>query len=597
MSSYAYGRHTYTNNDNRDHGFSSATSSGRIGNILSTSSRINYTPWNQDFYPSPSSSSSSSSIGNKFSNNTSYVSKPYRQTQLPWSPLLASTQKYPLSKSATSAPYGTSSLSSASNSYETQQVRSEMKFLNTKQKETRRDNYDIYRNPSEKTGQQSSISSYTGHRSIFDMPTRRAPISMYTPSTSSFTNGSRYDGQIRRAITTRDKNYVPLTNHNKNRQPVITNSGSSNLTETRSAISRPLVVSSDKSLKVSESSSQQPKTTEPATNGSSKSSLGKPFRSTSLKLRNSYNNILDQLASTTFTMLKLSSGSSSKQATVKQANLDVILDEVVEVPEVVKSKIYLKPSDINYQSSVGKLNQKMKKQDSKELTLRVPSPGGSLLSSSGSCSSSANNQTGGVSPTLSSNSSNQASDLLISTIAIGSKEKNETKQDILIKESSSSGCGTSDQGEEDEQLISNELKIVRELIKGTEKKLSISSSEGNDSDGQLRERIDLDIQGIQGKKSLNPTATPMNEQRSDKFGINSNESKFIAGVVNKSKSCIISTNNPLYRPKGGVQRDNVQDEAIKFLDDVETDHDDLDLSNYDDKVSTCYMRKSLYSIA
>lgn len=146
------------------------------------------------------------------------------------------------------------------------------------------------------SGQDTVLSTTLSGRSLFDYSTAKTAIN--TPSSRI------YDGQLRRTATTRfvrDKleiNYSPkeqaakkLDSNNNTSSTVLSN----NISPTYSGSHNNDNHDNDKNSKLS----------------SGQSCIAKPFRSSSLKLRASYTNILDQLTSTTFAKLKLGSSANN----------------------------------------------------------------------------------------------------------------------------------------------------------------------------------------------------------------------------------------------------------------------------------------------
>lgn len=197
-------------------------------------------------------------------------------------------------------------------------------------------------------------------RSIFDKPTttgsyfgsHKAQQTMMSPSAAYQTVSHRpaYDGQIRRTVTARYirpdfstsfNDNLPSTTSTSGKIPTMTRPTDNkpntmqyemnnhprssyllsektidmdkrNAAEAARVILTNNVHSRDSMLPVVSSTAaknRQPQA-EPQTT-SSNSYLGKPFRTTSLKLRNSYTSILDQLASSTLAKLRLVSGGNN----------------------------------------------------------------------------------------------------------------------------------------------------------------------------------------------------------------------------------------------------------------------------------------------
>lgn len=225
-----------------------------------------------------SSTSTSSSIGQSMINKYPATSSAsrYKCTELPWSSSLASTNRYPISSSSRDPHIDTNGRSG---------------YASTS------NDYASSRS----NIQSSAISSTISGRCLFDYSTPRTAIN--TPASRI------YDGQLRRTVTTK---YIP-----GKYQPA----------------------------EIKNPSSQTNKPTGSTTSSSSSSAVGqtcvsKPFRSNSLRLRASYTNILDQLATTTLAKLKLSSPRNSRNPSsdlarsttrpLREPKLGVVIDESEE---------------------------------------------------------------------------------------------------------------------------------------------------------------------------------------------------------------------------------------------------------------------------
>lgn len=247
-------------------------------------------------YSSPFSDSSSKpkqttsayldSISNKYPATSS---RSYKSSELPWTSRLASINRYPLSRSSRPASSTSSSTDTSTSS----------SLLNPS---TGYSNGTSYR-PSERA-RDSVISTTLSGRSLFDYSSPKTAIN--TPSSRI------YDGQLRRTATTRFVRDRPELNYASGQSKKLDNNTPS---VTSSSISSTYTSSTgdNKTGKIS----------------SGQSCIAKPFRSSSLKLRASYTNILDQLTTTTLAKLKLGSSSNQTQKSTTFSRPTQLEEQVV----------------------------------------------------------------------------------------------------------------------------------------------------------------------------------------------------------------------------------------------------------------------------
>lgn len=403
----------------------------------------------------------SSLMSNKFAPASNNHTRTFKHTELPWTSMLPSSRRYPLSKSSTTfyssnlftPPSQQSNMTNASSSY--------------------RPSND---NDTSWSYKKNTTASYLG-RSIFDTPSYRAPVS-FQPT------GRVYDGQLRRAVTTRERNYQrPEPAYLPQERLVNANSSSTRYpkTDDKTSAQRPLTNNSVKNSTFTDSTTtkSQLSTQHQDTN---RSTVGKPFRTTSLKLRNSYNNILDQLASTTLTMLKLSSSS-------KQVNKPILEESPDDNDEQlsIKTEILRKKSD-----TILTAKEKPVQEDS----FRVSSPGGSILSGESSASHIGTK----CSPTISSTSSN----VITVSPVVGYnciKEQDSLTVDSggTPKGSSSSGCGTSEQGDDEESRIQQTKSTLESNFDLTSFTLHIDDDDDDDDNSDDNLKMDGNFQEVSNK--------------------------------------------------------------------------------------------------
>lgn len=297
-----------TNNSHNYHQPSKTTS-------LSQKSSANYGARSQANYSSGLNSSSmlsTSRANNKYSPssniNANYSSSStYKSCELPWSSSLASTSKYPLVNGTSKQNNSTSSASSYNNNNSIYDNNSRYYSSST-------------RNNDPQASATVTSSTISG-RSLFEYSSPRTAIN--TPASRI------YDGQLRRTATAR---YTRVTdfceNNNKEELKNLTTTTTKQIYANRINSSE----NNDKNISEksclykpaknvdSSSSATLPKAALATTSedsqttgnhlGAGQSCVAKPFRSSSLKLRASYTNILDQLTSTTLAKLRLSSSNN-----------------------------------------------------------------------------------------------------------------------------------------------------------------------------------------------------------------------------------------------------------------------------------------------
>lgn len=484
-------------------------------------------------------------VSNKFSSATNSYVKPYKHNELPWSSMLPSSHRYPLTKSSTTVK--------VNNLFGSNDTRTSSMGNSNYYHANRAANNNIYaselcRSPSYKT------SAYFG-RSVFDSSSFRAPA-IYQPS------GKTYDGQVRRAVTTKERNYVPP----KLIKPTSNQSQPAEVCKEAST-QRPLRLNNSYSKPIE----SKPHASTASSDMANRSTGSKPFRTTSLKLRNSYNNILDQLANTTLSMLKLS---SSKQPNKPE------LEALVE-----RSEGSERPKSTRHDTNMGS-------------AIRIASPGSSVQSSA-----SASSHQVGLSP-ISSSPSNQISTSPME--GVQQMTSNLNIRNITPKGSSSSGCGTSEQGDDDEitsdiagpaKDSAKDIKTPDIRLDDLKLKLSVDSSSLSDSleDTESSEN-GLKLSGDERHEST-VLAKPISVKRdpievqidghkitkedrlgqlSKTFGETSGSVKVPAGDLQRSSSQVISKGSGLKHSKTdcNILSRKGREDDIRFLDDDDGDDED-----------------------
>lgn len=240
----------------------------------------------------------------------------FKTSELPWSSSLASSSRYPLSTAATCKSGSNPSTSNTttttanahnSNKYTCSPFSTANKGGSTSTATSRKPQTGRYVTSTKDYSTSIPVTSTTiSGRSLFD----------YTsPKTALNTPSSRiYDGQLRRTVTV-----ARYANNNRNNNDYEDESKLSSSSSLSSSKKPSTTTANSASLisKTATKSSASKQQTVPdvckVRNEHQTSFVSKPFRSSSLKLRASYTNILDQLATTTLAKLKLGSSNSNEQ--------------------------------------------------------------------------------------------------------------------------------------------------------------------------------------------------------------------------------------------------------------------------------------------
>lgn len=348
----------------------------------------------------------------------------YKSSELPWSSSLASSSKYPLSR-----PSATNISISSVNQTDTLTSSTSNNYLNQRQTTTTINNPRV-------------ISTTISGRSLFDYSKPKSAIS--NPSSMI------YDGRIRRTVTA--KHYRPT-----NKEETV----SVRSTVESSAYSGDIKLKNSISTASKQDYLSSPNKFCESNQTFEHSCIAKPFRSSSLKLKASYSNILDQLTTTTLAKLKLGSSNSShnysrSKTSTKFKKLDVVPDEPEIEGEDEKgngAQEYLRVRQERFRPDSPPI-------DKKDNVLKPLSPSSTSISSSSCLSSSSGLVCDGTSPTSSASSSQRVSSPLLtsSTNLQPPNSKNDTLKasSALNLDSGSDDFKNIDSGNSNDEKFSKE---------------------------------------------------------------------------------------------------------------------------------------------
>lgn len=456
----------------------------------------------------------------------------FKSNELPWSSLLPSSSRY---RTSDKPVYSNVSISDSPRLYNKTHDSSAT---------------------STSTGRQdrlasTSYSSTISGRSLFDYSAPRTAIN--TPASRI------YDGQLRRTVTARYNRVSDIdpgpsnTIAGQNRLKVLNSTADETLQRTSSQTKttlNPLVNNSGSRAPIAASLSSK-------TSSNLLSIPSKPLRSSSLKLRTSYTNILDQLTSTTLARLRLGTSSTSGDSMRKKKNhcsatssaskatLDIVPDE--SEPEEDKQEQRVKSTYKILISDSDKI-QKSAVLSKEEPQLITTSPG----SSSSGISSSSNINCEASSLTQSPISSYQVAkspnstrfkfganiDRIRPTDSDNSEDDNSTSKsssycDIYVHEKDSEQKVQSKNMTEDDHHIGSKIQadnlIARDNIEKTGAILSELQEFNEDSD-QYDERVENEnVSSRSRSQDILTNDRDLNDSQSDKQVEGANESELIIG--------------------------------------------------------------------
>lgn len=298
--------------------------SRRDPNNIATHSPYSQSSLNATSNGRTSSSASSSSLtpSNKYVSNS--TGSKYQPSEMPWSSLLASASRYPVYSKTSSQSKAQNSSSNSINTANTIKLSSTSTTNASNQIYLRsgrplpdnNSSYTATRRPAaiparyepKSLSSTTATSAYISGRSLFDYA---------APRTALNTPASRiYDGQLRRTVTAK---YI------RNEPPLVVNKKEP--AQDQAYFKSPTATNLSLNSKATKSSQPDAKQVLPESrkgNVENKAiTASQHLRSKSLKLRTSYGNILDQIASATFARLRLGSSQNSHTSTPVSSTNDL----------------------------------------------------------------------------------------------------------------------------------------------------------------------------------------------------------------------------------------------------------------------------------